>query len=188
MPLEILAEDRTRGLVRRADPHVGLERDDAGRQAREDHLELAPLALDLLLARARFLARLREPLSHVVERVDEEADLVAGRRRHSRREVAARDGARALHQQLNRHDEPAREVERAVDGREQRDQEHEAQRQRKRGFQSGADVRQLRELVVACLHRVRERGELLIDGKHALHELELASALGVASGAAAMIW
>ena len=128
--LEIDAENRARGVIGGPDPKIGLERHDARRQAREDHLELAPLALDLLLALPRVLAGSREPLRHVVERMHEEADLVARRRRHARREIAARDGSRALHQQLDRRDEAAREEERAIDGREQRDQQHEAQRQR----------------------------------------------------------
>jgi hypothetical protein len=59
----------------------------------------------LRLAQARVLAGAREPLRHVVERVHEKSDLVARRRLHARCEVSACDGARALHQQLDRRDE-----------------------------------------------------------------------------------
>ena len=135
---EVYAENRARSMVGRPDPEVGLEGDDARRQARKDHLELAALALDLLLTLPRVLARAREPLRHVVERVHEKADLVARRRRHARRKVAARHGARALHQQLDRRNEAAREIERPIDGREQRDQQHEAQRQREARLQRRA--------------------------------------------------
>ena len=155
--LEIDAENRARGVIRRPDPKVRLERYDARGEAREDHLELAPLALDLLLALPRVLAGSGEPLRHVVERMHEEPDLVAGRRRHARGEVSARDGSRALHQQLNRRYEPPREKKRAVDGSQQRDQQHEAQRQRESGLQRRAQIRQLRDLVVTALNRVRER-------------------------------
>src|SRR5690606_15596495 len=105
--LEVDVEDHAGRGVPGANAHVRLERDDAGRQARQDDLEAAARALDLLLARAGRLASVGEALLHVVERVDQEADLVAGRHRQARIEVAARDGPRALHELLYRPDEPA---------------------------------------------------------------------------------
>ncbi len=176
--LEVHAENRARGLVRRANPQIRLERHHAGRQAREDQLELAALRLHLLLARTRFGARLRESLRHVVERVHEEADLVARGCRHARGKVAPRHRARALHQKLNRHDEPPREEKGAVDGREQRDQQNQAQSQRERVLQRRAQERALAELVVALEHVVRERADALLQRVRRHHELELAACRG----------
>src|SRR5688572_19571136 len=112
-------------MVGRSDSKIGLQRHDPRRQAREDDLELAPLALDLLLALASVLAGASEPLRHVVEGVHEETDLVARRRGYARGEVAARDGPRRLHEQLDRRDEAPREIERTVNRREQRDRSGE---------------------------------------------------------------
>src|SRR5262245_33959429 len=53
---EVHAENRARGMIRSAYSEVRLQRHDARRHASENHLELTALALDLLLARARFLA------------------------------------------------------------------------------------------------------------------------------------
>ena len=117
----------------------------------------------------------------------EEADLVASRRRHARREVAARDGSGTLHQQLDRRDQAPREEERAVDGRQQRDQEHETQRQREAVLQRRAQIRELLHLVVAALHGVRERADPLLQRKFRLHEAELVVRAGNVKAAAARI-
>ncbi len=153
---EIDAEDAARRLVGDAHPQVRLQRDDAAGEAREDHRERRALGLDRGAAALRLLARAGELLGHVVERGDEEADLVVRRAQQARVEVAFRDRARARDEVLHRAHEALGKVQRAVHGSEQRHQQHERERQHERRLQRLAQVGELPVLLVGGLHRRRE--------------------------------
>ena len=108
---------------------IAIDAEHAGRQAREKNRETRALALHGLLAARRFFARAAQALGHVVERMHEEAHLVARRQRQARAEIALADGARAGDEILHGTREPLRREDRAVDGREHREQQHESQRE-----------------------------------------------------------
>ena len=116
---EVHVENGAGRLVRRTDTEIGVDRDHAGRQAREYDLEVCALCLDQGLAEAGFATRRRQALGHVVEGIDEKPDLVARRRRQSRIEITGRNRTRAGDQVLDRRDEPARKHQRTVDSRQQ---------------------------------------------------------------------
>ena len=78
-----------------------VEREHAGRQARENDREPRALALHGLLAARGLLVRAPQTLGHVVEGVHQEAHLVARRQRQARVEVALADRARAGDQVLH---------------------------------------------------------------------------------------
>ena len=159
--LEIHAEDRARGLIGGADPQIRLEAmTPVDRRARITARFARSLSTACWLAR-RFLARAREPLRHVVERVHEKAHLVARRERHARVEVAVGDRARAGDEILNRQHEALRREERAVDGRQQRHQQHECQQQPERDLERLAQVGEFAVLRVGALHGVGELRDAL---------------------------
>ena len=169
--LEFLAEDRARRAVRGAHAQVGLERDHAGGEAREDHGEVRALGLGRLLRADLVRAGAAQPLGHVVEGMDEEAHLIVRRERQSRVEVALGHRPGSLHEVLDRLHQLLRGEDRPVPGREQRQQQHDRERQDEAGLERRAQVVLLAELLVGCLHGVRERTETLGDRVHGLeHE------------------
>ena len=114
--LEVDIENRAGRLVSRTNAQIRIDRDDTRRQPREDHLEVGALRLDERLAQARLTTRGGESLGHVIERVDQEADLVARWRRQARIEVAFAATARVPgHEILDRCDESPRQDECAID-------------------------------------------------------------------------
>jgi len=159
LPVEPLAEDAARGLVRRADPEVGLKRDHARGEPREHDREIGPLGLRHLLCCCWSSRATTQALGHVVEGVHEEAHLVVRGERQPRVEVALGDGARALHEVLDRLDETLRGEDRAVPGGEQRQQQHHRQRQDEARLERLAQVVLLAELLVGGLHGVCEGAE-----------------------------
>ena len=127
----------------------------------------------------RWSSRARaQALGHVVERMHEEAHLVVRGQRQARVEIALRDRARALHQVLDRLHEPLRREDRAVQGRQQRQQQHQGQRQDEAGLERLAQVVDLAELLVGRLHGVGQRAESLGDRDRSLQHQALAAGPG----------
>ena len=103
----------------------------------------------------------------------EEAHLVVRGERQPRVEVALRDGARALHEVLDRLHEALGREDRAVPGGEQRQQQHDRQRQDEAGLERLAQVVLLAELLVGRLHGVGEGAEPLGDRVQRLQQQAL---------------
>jgi hypothetical protein len=102
-----------------AHAQIGLERDHARRQAREDHREVRALGLGILLGAPLRLACAAQTLGHVVERVHEKAHLVVRRQWQPRVEIALGDGPGALDEVLDRLHEALRREDGAVPRGEQ---------------------------------------------------------------------
>ncbi len=166
---EVDAEDRAGRLVGVANGQVGLERQHACREARQDDFEVGAFRLHERLAQGRLAARRRKSLRHVVERADQEPDFVTRRRRQARVEVAHGDGARAGDEVLDRRDEAPRQHERAIDGGEQAQQQHEGQRQRQQVLEVFAEEDQLLVLLVRALDALDHLGESIGDREIRLH-------------------
>ena len=132
---EVDTEDGARRLIRGAHRQIRLQRDDAGRQPRQDHGQSRPFRLDGLLAAPRLLARPREALGHVVEGGHQETELIARRQRQLGVVVALRHRAGAGDEVLHRLDQPLRGEERAVHRRDQRHQHDERQDQHEGGLE-----------------------------------------------------
>ena len=120
------AQQPRRGAVDRGDRAGGVDRDDAGRDALEDRLDVAPAAFDLdvlaleLDRRALDLAAARRQLAgHRVERFDERAELVVALRLDALIEAAGADLARGRRQHLHRARDPLGEVEAHPGGADQ---------------------------------------------------------------------
>ena len=176
--LDVGAEDRAGGLVRGAHGAIGLQRNDAGRQAREDDCEVGALGLDRVLTAPRLLARTRQPLRHVVERMHQDAHLVVRGERQAHVEVALRDRARAGHEILDRTHQTPRGPERAVQRGEQRQQQHQGQRQREAGLQRLAQPRLLAVALICRLDGVGELAEATLDGIDGFEHARLVAGRG----------
>ena len=167
--LEVIAEDGGRRSVGGAHAQVGLERDHARGQSRQDDREIGALGFGGLLRELLVLPRPAQPLGHVVERVHQEAHLVVRGERQARVEVALRDRARALHQVLDRLHEFLRGEDRAVPRRQQRQQQYDREREDEARLEGSAQVVLLAELLVGGLQGVGQRGDALgnrVDGLH----------------------
>ncbi len=119
-----------------------------------------------------------QPLRHVVERMHEETHLVVRRQGQLRVEVALCHCARALHEILDRLHEPLCREDRPVPRREQRQQQHDGQRQDETRLERPPQVVLLAELLVGRLHRIRQRAESLRDRVHALQQQPFAAQRG----------
>ena len=105
-----------RGAVHGGDAAVGVGRDDAGGDVREDGLEVAAALLELGAAASSGRAVMW------LKAVDQRADLVVALAGDALVEVALRDLARALGEALDRHRDAARDVEAEPGGREEDDE------------------------------------------------------------------
>jgi hypothetical protein len=127
-----------------------------------------------------FGVRAPQALGHVVEGVHQEPHLVARGQRQARPEVALADRARALDEVLHRTHQALRGVDRAVDGRQHGEQQHQREREPEAGLQGLAQGGQVAVLVVGALHRFRQRGELRRHGVDRHHEARVMAGGGVA--------
>ena len=183
---KVRAEDRAGRLVRRAHGHRAIDREHAGRQARQDDGEARALALHRLLAVRGLGARAPQPLGHVVEGVHQEAHLVARGQRQARGEVALAHRARALDQVLHRAHQALRGVDRQVDGRQHGQQHHQRQREAEAVLERLAHRGEVAVLVVGVLHGFGQRGELRRYRVDRDHEARLAARRAVRGSTAAV--
>ena len=130
------AEQPLGRAVDRRDAPVGVERDDAGRDALEDRLDVAAARVDFEVLPLEILPRLLELLAarpqlgrHHVERLDERAELVAGLRLEPDVELAGADRARAFGQHLHRPRDALREIQ-AQPGRAHQNQQRDREKDR----------------------------------------------------------
>ena len=152
---QVRAEDGAGGLVGDAHRQRAVDRQHAGRQARQDDRQALALALHRLLAVRRLVARAPQALGHVVEGVHQEAHLVARGQRQARAEVALADRARARDQVLHRAHQALRGIDGAVDGRQHRQQQHQGERQAEAALQRLAQRREIAVLRYRCAARPR---------------------------------
>ncbi len=116
---------------------------------------------------------LRQTLGHVVKRVDQETDLIPGRHWQPGIEIPLRHGPGPRNQLLNGRDQAPRREERAVDGQQQREQQHQAEGKREAGLQGVTKKGQLRILVVTGLHLFGKPAKLLIHPEDTLQDAGL---------------
>ena len=158
-----------------AHTQVRLERHDAGREPREDDRQVGTLGLGGLLRELLVFARATEALGHVVEGVHEKAHFIVRGHRQACIEVALRDGACPLDEVLDGLHQPLGGENRAIPGREQRQQQHDRQRQDEARLERPSEIVLLAVLLVGGLHRVRERAQALGHRVHGLHQEPLAA-------------
>ena len=175
--VEVGAEDLRRGMVGGDEAVVAVQREHAGGQPPQHGFEVGALRLDETLARARLVMRPLELAGHVVERRDQEPDLVPGRARELGLEVPAGDRPGALGEILQRGDHAPRGAERGVHRGEQAGQQDDGQREGEAELQGPAEVRQLAVLGRRRLHAVRQRVHPLGHGKERLQQQRLGGRL-----------
>ena len=175
--VEVDAEDLRRGMVGGDEAAVAIEREHSGGQPPQHRFEVCALCLDETLACARLVMRPLELAGHLVERCDEESDLVPGRARELGLVVPAGDRLGALGEILQRDDHAPRGAERGVHRGEQAGKEDDGQREGEAELQWLAKVRQLAVLRRRRLHAVGEGVHPLGHGKQRLQQPRLAGGL-----------
>jgi hypothetical protein len=125
--LEVDAENAAGRVVGAAQHQVAADGDDAGSQARQDDRQPLAFSFHRRLAARGLLARAAQPLGHVVERMHQEAHLVARRQRQARAEVALADRAGTRDQVLHRSRELLGGVDSAIYRGKHCQQQHQRQ-------------------------------------------------------------
>ena len=122
-------------MVCRTNLQIRIERNDASRQPCENDFEIRPFGFYQCLVQTRLTPRRRQPLRHVIKRIDQEPDFVSRRRRQACVKIALRDRTSARHQVLDRRDQSARQNKRGVDCRKQAEHQYDRERQSKRALE-----------------------------------------------------
>src|SRR5206468_11742163 len=121
-----------------------------------DYVERLTRALDRPLKLARLGPSAAQPLRHVVEGVQQKSHLIARGQRQAGAKIALADRAGALDEVLDGAHQALRGEDRAVDGREHREQQHEGEREAEAVLERLAPRREIPILMVGVLYRVRE--------------------------------
>src|SRR6266581_2859264 len=148
----VLVQDAARPAVCNPEDEAMIENEYARRQIGENALQVRLCGFELRLIEQSGALRLAQLLSHAVERLREDAQLIAARDPGAARKIAAshRLGALGEHSARSRHAAPERE--RKCDRRKQSEQQRQGQRENVDLLQPLARQRQLLVCTIHALH------------------------------------
>jgi hypothetical protein len=169
------AEDAAGGRVHRLHVHALVEGEHPRREVRKDALEIRARVLDLLLVALHRLRGVGDLARHRVERLGEDAELVAALHRIQLRVVALGDGARRFGERRERRRQALGKHEGERQRRKEREEHRQRERQPEQFLEVAAGQQELAVVVQARLHQLRIAH---YGGRRLLQHLENADVVG----------
>src|SRR5712691_6302679 len=167
----VLVQDAARPAVSNPEDKAMIKNEYTRRQIGENALQVRLGGFELRLIEQRGALRFAQLLSHAVERLREDAQLIAARDPGAARKIAARHRLRALGEHGKRFRQAPRQQERECDRRKQSEQQRQGQRENVDFLQPLARQRQLLVCTIHALYRFALFGERL---RHPVRELQQA--------------
>ncbi len=148
----VLVQDAARPAVCNPQDKALIKNEHTRRQIGENALQVRLGGFELRLIEQRGALRLAQLLSHAVERLRKDAELIAARDPSAARKIAARYRLGALGEHGKRFRQAPRQQERECDRRKQSEQQRQGQRENVDFFQPLARQRQLLVCTIHALY------------------------------------